>query len=809
MLNNFLGILIVSVFLSPVLNAQKEVSGIISGNLVDENKRAIPDATIQLISFEKDIYIRSTISDKNGFFQFSEIAFAYYKLKFSHTGLQTLEIDSIYFRAERFDFNLNDIMLKVSRENELKEVIVYAEKPLVESKDGNITFNAGESALAAGSTLADLLNSVPLVTKDPDGKIMLRGKEPRILVDDKPVELNLQQLQDLLESMPGSSIEKIEVMTNPPPQYANEQGGVINIVTKKGKVGMGGRLAVSSGTRGEGSLNGSFSYRKNKFAININTGAGLNRYLGEGNSSRKNIYADSVNYLNTVSHSLNKNIRPNLRMVVDYEIKKNHQLNFVLNKNLNDFNNSNSTQYSNLNRMNQLYKLSERNIKSDGTGNNTSLNLTYTIKGKTAGEQFRIITGTNFSKNNNERLFYQQFFNPDHTPNGTDSTQLQENDTRSNGYNARISYDRPISDKKTFLSIGSAYNRNNSHVLVNASYKKKPEELFYNSDLLSNDFWFHQDVFNVRTSVKKVFAEMFSLSAGITVEATNISFDLIKESRNVNNKYWNYLPFANINKSWKDKFSITLAYRRTIRRPGINELNPAIDFSDPYNIRFGNYQLSPSLTHDFNLVLSRTRPKYFLNMGLGHNIVEDVFSQIRTLVPDGKTQITWENISNRKEYELSSWNGYTISNKVKINLSSTYTYYVYSEFDKSVRKFRDGGSFTSNLSSNFILKEVMNFTGSFNINRFANPQGSVSWNMGMNIGFQRKFFNKRLILTMNVIDPFRDQKTNRNTVGKNFEVSSVNITRTTNYKLSAAYNFSKVVKKNPKSSTLKNKASAK
>ena len=55
---------------------------------------------------------------------------------------------------------------------------------------------------------------------------MVRGKEPKILIDDKPVELNLQQLQDLLESMPGSSIEKIEVMTNPPPQYANEQGGV-------------------------------------------------------------------------------------------------------------------------------------------------------------------------------------------------------------------------------------------------------------------------------------------------------------------------------------------------------------------------------------------------------------------------------------------------------------------------------------------------------------------------------------------------------------------------------------------------------
>ena len=117
---------------------------------------------------------------------------------------------------------------------------------MIESKDGNITFNASESAFAAGSNASELLNNVPLVTKDPNGKILVRGKEPKILIDDKPVELNLQQLQDMLESLPGSSIEKIEVMTNPPPQYANEQGGVINIVTRKGRVGMGGRISFSS-----------------------------------------------------------------------------------------------------------------------------------------------------------------------------------------------------------------------------------------------------------------------------------------------------------------------------------------------------------------------------------------------------------------------------------------------------------------------------------------------------------------------------------------------------------------------------------
>src|SRR6185503_4712840 len=154
-------------------------------------------------------------------------------------------------------------------------------------------------ALSAGSNASELLANVPLVTKEPDGKVTVRGKEPKILIDDKPVELNLQQLQDLLESMPGSSIEKIEVMTNPPPQYANEQGGVINIVTKKGKVGMSWRISVYAGTRGEAGLNGNFTYRKKGLAININAGAGYNRFSGNSYSNRENIYADSVNYFNT------------------------------------------------------------------------------------------------------------------------------------------------------------------------------------------------------------------------------------------------------------------------------------------------------------------------------------------------------------------------------------------------------------------------------------------------------------------------------------------------------------------------------
>ena len=774
--------------------SQGKDPGIVAGNLLNESKKAIAGATITLTSLKDTTQRQAVISGVNGDFLFEKMAFGFYRFHVTYIGMQSLVIDSIYIRPERFDFNLNDITMKPGASQQMNEVIVYAEKPLIQSKDGNITFNVGESALAAGSNASDLLNNVPLVSKDPNGKITVRGKEPKILIDDKPVELNLQQLQDLLESLPGSSIEKIEVMTNPPPQYANEQGGVINITTKKGKVGRSGRLNISGGTRGEAAISGNFNYRKQGLAISINAGTGYNRLEGYGYSTRNNFYSDSANFFNTKNNYLNKTWRPNLRLNVDYDINKTDALNFVIQYNQNNNNNDGTTTYTNINRFGNIYRLSERNILSKGENYNPTANFSYTRKGKITGESLKIITAGNFSINKSDRNFFQQFFNPDHTANGIDSTQEQLNNNTSSSYNVRLDYNRPLHNKKTFFSIGTFYNRSNSHIDVNASYKKKPEGIFLKSDLLSNEFKFHQTITNARASVKQVLKENFSITAGVSAEHTSISFELFKENRDVKNNYLTWLPFANINRNWKDKLNLTIAYRRSIRRPGIGELNPTIDFGDPYNVRFGNEKLEASTAHNLDFVLGRTKPMYFINLGLGYNIVEKIFSQVRTLIPGEKTQITWENISGRKEYQVSSWGGVTIKKKLKINLSASYTYNAYSTFDKSVNRFRNGGSFTSNINSTFSPKDVLNFTGSFAFNRFANPQGFARWNWSMNVGVQHKFNHKKLTVTANIIDPFIQQSRNF-TYGTNFNLQSFSTAQTRNFRLSLGYNFIKDVKK--------------
>lgn len=772
-------------------SSQKDNLGIIIGSVLDEKSKALEGATVQLISFKDSLHQRTTLTDKDGGFELNSISYGYYKLRISFSGLQPVTLDSIHVREERYDFNLNDIVLKPGASSSLDEIIIYAEKPLIQSKDGNITFNAGESALSAGSNASDLLTNVPLVTKDPSGKVMVRGKEPKILIDDKPVELNLEQLQDLLESMPGSSIEKIEVMTNPPPQYASEQGGVINIVTRKGSVGMSGRLTVYAGTRGETGIHTGFNYRRQGFSMNINAGAGLNDFKGYGYSKRLN--QDSAQ-LNTLSNYNNKSLRPNLRINTSYDLNKNHSFNLVLQYNQNRFDNQNKIEYKNTNRFNTITRFSERAVSSKGESYSPNLSFSYTLKTKRPGETLRFISSINSSDNETRRNFFEQFFNPDHTPNGNDSTQQQTTNNLTKGYNLRLNYDLPLGERKTYLSVGGFYNASKSDIEANAFYKRKLEGDWAGLEALTNHFLFYQYINNLRGSVKQFFGKNLSVTAGLSSEQTRFRFDLFKTTSTQKNSYWNYLPFASMNKTWNEVLNLTFSYRRTLRRPGVNELNPTVDSSDQFNIRYGNPELKPSLSNNFDLVLGRSKNSFYTNIGLGYNSVEDLFSRLRI----SPTEITWQNISGRKEYEISTWSGFSVNKKIKINVSASYIYNAYSSFDKENRKFRNGGSFTSNLNTNYTWKDLYNATGSFTFNRFANPQGTARSNLSMNLGLQAKLLQKKLIVNLNLIDPFAQQQNRSITYGTSFMQENYSSTQTRSYRLSVGYVLSKSQKKRNK-----------
>src|SRR6476619_6724319 len=115
------------IFIAGFLNswAQEKNSGILTGSVLDEQGKALRSATVRLLSFRDTLNTKTVLTGTNGDFEINSIPFGLYKLKITYTGLQAVVLDSIYFRKERFDFNLNDIVLKQKAASGLDMVIVY------------------------------------------------------------------------------------------------------------------------------------------------------------------------------------------------------------------------------------------------------------------------------------------------------------------------------------------------------------------------------------------------------------------------------------------------------------------------------------------------------------------------------------------------------------------------------------------------------------------------------------------------------------------------------------------------------------
>lgn len=782
--------------------------GIVMGSIVDAAKGdAVPFATIQLIRLGTDSLKKTTVSDKNGFFELSKLPMGYYSLSVHALGFAKTQLDSIFLRAERFDFNLGDIQVKAANAAALTEVIVYAEKPLFENKDDKLTYNIGESALSSGSNTAELLKNIPLVNNDPNGRLLLKGKEPKILIDDKPTELNAQQLQDLLESLPGSSIERIEIMTNPPPQFATETGGVINIITKKGKIGWVGRVNISAGTRGEGNISSNISYRNKQFTFNQTLGVGASQLIGNGYNDRTNIYADSSNRLYSTNQYTNQNLRPNLRTQLDYDINKHHSVGLVYQGNMNFFKNISENRFINYNRFNEAYRISDRENLSEGSGYAHTMQLSYTVKpSQNLSEQLRFFVSANSSKNDNDRDFFQQFLSSGMVPTGVDSTQSQFFNNYNRSLSARVDYNKPLTRKNSQFTTGANYHTSWFHNTLNTSFLSKLNGVMIPNELLSNDFYFVQNITTFRAGLSLWFNKEIRLSFGAQAEHTQMRFDFVKGNvSNVNNAYWNVLPNMTLRKDFTKQLNTALVYRATIRRPGIGELNPNIDYSDPYNLRFGNPDLEPTLAHNFDWNLNYTKGKYYFNTSIGFNKVAQVFNTIRTLGEGGKTNVTWLNIADRNEYEASAFGGYTFSKQFRMNASVGFTYNQYGQKEKQLYLYQNGGSFYTNVNYTFTPNSVWTFEGTARYNRFANPQGISRTNINTNFGVQHKMFNRRLIVSLNAIDPFTPQALSAVTNGPRFQLESFSSTRSRNYRISISYQLNRMVQKTNLSEKEKNK----
>lgn len=772
--------------------------GSLQGNIQDANTgKPIKGATVYLANKADSGQKKLVLSDNNGSFSFEKIAFGYYQLSIAALSYAKYAVDSIWVRAEKDELVFNDIQLKDAATT-LNEVVVYADKKLIEDKDGVLTYNVSESPISNGSNATDILKNMPLVNANPDGSLTVKGKTPLILIDEKPTNLNAQQLADLLESLPANVIEKVELMQTPPPEYATYDGSVINIVSKKGRIGFSQRYAISGGSRGEGSASSSINYKSPKFSFGSNISLGAGESYGNAWSRRQNIYADSSNYFTTETNFYNKNWHPNVRLQADYDINKRNSVGFVYQGNTNYLNNNSNTQYTNINNNLAIWKAISRNVHFIGNNYSHGFTGSYLWKGKNPAEKIQMYSGINFGKNQNDKDFLQQGLVTNNIVEGfsqalSDSGQNQLSDNFSTSYYLRINYAKPLnSSAKKIFNAGFSFTGNDNHNILNANYFNNANNAYYLIDSLSNNFFFYQNIITARVGSVFILPAGLRIIFGAQTEYTNASFNFVKGNAvNANNNYWRLLPNITLRKEFAKQLNAAFTFKQTIRRPGIAELNPSIDYTDPFNVRFGNPYIKPALTNNWDFTFGYSGKKLSMNASVGYNKIKDVFSAIRTLVATGKTQTTFKNISDQDEYQASFWSGITVTRKFKLNISAGMNYNKYSVADKLAFRYRDGGSYYVGLNYMYTPSPLTMFEASNKYNNIANPQGKSRSNINMRLSAQHKFLNKKLVVNLAVVDPFGLTKFVGFTQGSNFIVNSNSFSNTRNYKLTISYQLSK------------------
>ncbi len=603
------------------------------GKVIDGNtNKPIDAASVQLTQMKMDtvtkqrksVIVAAMLTNKKGEFSIDKLpVFGTYNLTISSVGHATYT-DQISFNLKMgedrnqmlnaIDKDLGNIKLLL-QETQLANVVVTANKPLMQMSIDRKVFNVDKSITSVGGTAVDVMRNVPSVNVDIDGNVTLRNATPQIFVDGRPTTLTLDEI-------PADEIESIEIITNPSAKFDASGGGagILNIVMKKNKKpGYNGNVRTGLDTQGGTNAGGNINIRQGK----INFFASGNYFHFKGYSTN---VTDRTDYVNGLTSILQQNSRPsrNGRMAggnlgFDYFMDNRNTLTISGGIRKGKFG---GDELQNITR-DTLYN--GTTTHSYGTSNSNS-NFTWdNYNGKVSfrhnfAKPNKYITADanyDYSKNTNEQNVATQYYKADNTP----SAPLFQQKTIGSGKNDNITiqtdYSNPVSDKiKVEAGLRAAIRNSNS---TNDNYiMDQSTGKFVSIAALNSKYKYTDEVYaGYVTFSQKI--NNFTYQLGGRLESSKYSGALIDSSEKFSNSYpLSFFPSVFLTQKINDKQDIQLNYSRKINRPNFWQLIPYYDFTDPLNISVGNASLVPEFTNLFEL-------SYDLNLRNGNNIIATAY----------------------------------------------------------------------------------------------------------------------------------------------------------------------------------------
>ncbi|RYF19837.1 MAG: TonB-dependent receptor [Flavobacteriales bacterium] len=741
----------------------------ITGVLKDaKTQETIPFATAVLIDKATAKNVKIAQTDVNGAFTMADLPTGTFTFKISFVGYQTMVRDNVAITAATGTLNFGDIKMNTAKGNILSEVTVTGQKQGMQMGIDKKIFAVDQSVISEGGSASDLLQNVPSVSTDMDGNVSLRGSSGvRVLIDGKPSLIAGGNVAQILQSIPASSIESVEVITNPSSKYdAEGQSGIINIVLKKNtKLGFNGSAAVTAGNRDNYNANTNLSFQNSKVNIYGNysyrygnrIGGGFQDITYKSDTSRTAFLSQ-----NTKSTSQDKG--HNVKAGIDYYLAPKSVVSFSGGFNSRENDRNEYIDIRQLARNLSPVSYSNRNNVNQGSGSSYDLNLDYSQKFKKPKEELTFNFGYSSGYNDNDQAYNTTITNR----NGTDvninpSLQRIYNTGDNSNYNIQADYTLPVG-KTGKIEAGyrsqirlADNNQYADSVLTNTEIVIRNNELI--NDFNSKD-QVHALYLNYQNQIKD-----FGYQLGLRAEDARLDTHLEGYNGNVlvgsdgNIRYRRLYPSVFLTQKLKGEQQVQLSYTRRVNRPRPWDTNPFLDVSEPFNYRQGNPNLLPEDVHSFELGYSKYFKKVTLTSSLYFRQTNDVIQRVRSTPVNGIITSTPQNLTNQINTGLELIGRFDLVKA--LNFTTNVNLYQ-AKFAGDTRfdiPTSSGFSWNANITANLtVAKDVsLQLRGDYRAPEVM-AQGKRNAMYGIDGGAKYDFPNKKASLSFNVRDVFNTRR---------------------------------------------------
>lgn len=735
------------------LSAQQQRLGSVTGSIIEKTTNSpLEFATVIIKSNTDSTSSQGTVTGKKGEFTFKSLAYGDYRLIYSFIGFDKVETPVFSLNAKRSKIDVGKLFISEST-TVLGDISVVGQRSTFVNSIDRRTFNVGQDVMSKTGSVSELLQNVPSVQVDLDGNVSLRGSDNvMFLINGKSSSLMGTNRAAVLQQMPASSIEKIEIITNPSAKYKPDgTSGIINIVLKKDKnLGLNGQASLNAGN--DNRYNGNFSVNYNPGKLNIFASYSIRQdeRLRYSDDYRKHyISGDTINYTHVVSQDLSRPLSHIMRAGADYQLNTHNSFGIAGSYNYRSFirhsNDVNLWQSTDM-IVTKDYDRSRRDPEFE-KDLEISGNFVHTFKKE--DHELTIDYTTSFSKEQEDN-HYSDFYRFPVTTMSYDNTLIKQGDNESQ---FSVTYSNPVSEN---IKIETGYvleSRKNDMDFFGENYE--PVSDLWLKDLLKSNHFVYKENIHVLFGTYQQQLGKLGILGGIRAEQASINANQITTDTNMKNSYFRIYPSFHFTYKLSNLNELQLNYSHRIRRPEGDEMNPFPEYADPYNLRQGNPRLKPADVHSIELGYQYKKNNTTFLSTLYYRYTYNGMTDITRYINDTVKLTTRENLTKSGSAGLELVFSKTFGNLGNINLS-TNTFY--NRIDASNLGYSSNKSiitWSANLSAGINLSKstVLQITSSYSAESLT-PQGRQLPSFVINTGFKKEFLDRKLVLIATVSDVF-------------------------------------------------------